>query len=133
MLRSPVLPGQDARDHRAAFLGACAAIALTLTLSRGVLQTATLLLAGIVVAFLLGAVTSLLLLRSRTPGVRCILPCSGATGFLSWRSTGLLVCGLAICAVPTVLLSRGLDALSLGRGDSAVARNILAGDAARLF
>ncbi len=42
----------------AAFLGACAAIALTVTLSRGVLQTSSLLLAGIIVAFLSSAVTS---------------------------------------------------------------------------
>ena len=46
----------------AACLGACAATLLTISLSRGVLQTASLLLAGIVVAFLLSAVTSLLLL-----------------------------------------------------------------------
>jgi iron complex transport system permease protein len=98
----------------AAFLGACAAIALTLTLSRGVLQTATLLLAGIVVAFLLGAVTTLLLLRSPDTWRAMQSFLLGSTGFLSWRSTSLLVVAFAICVVPTVLLSRGLDALSLG-------------------
>ena len=98
----------------AAFLGACAAIALTLTLSRGVLQTPTLLLAGIVVAFLLGAITSLLLLRSPDTWRAMQSFLLGSTGFLSWRSAGLLAVVFAICAVPTALLSRGLDALSLG-------------------
>ena len=46
----------------AACLGAAGAIVLTLALSRGVVQTASLLLAGVVVAFLLSAITSLLLL-----------------------------------------------------------------------
>lgn len=97
-----------------AFAGACLAIALTLALSRGVLQTAGLLLAGIVVAFLLSAVTSLLLLRSPETWRAMQAFLLGSTGFLSWRSVTLLMGVFVICAVPTVLLSRGLDALTLG-------------------
>jgi len=46
----------------AACIGAAAATLLTVSLSRGVLQTSNLLLSGIVVAFLLGAITQLLVL-----------------------------------------------------------------------
>ncbi|MGA2778746.1 MAG: iron ABC transporter permease [Steroidobacteraceae bacterium] len=98
----------------AACIGACAAIALTIMLSRGVLQTANLLLAGIVVAFLLSAVTSLLLLTKpeiwRTMQVFLL----GSTGYLSWTSACLLGAVFLICFVPAALLARGLDALSLG-------------------
>jgi iron complex transport system permease protein len=97
-----------------AFVGACGAIALTLALSRGVLQTASLLLAGIVVAFLLSAVTSLLLLSSPDTWRAMQAFLLGSTGFLSWRSTVLLAAVFVACAFPTVLLSRGLDALTLG-------------------
>ena len=97
-----------------AFVGACGAIALTLALSRGVLQTASLLLAGIVVAFLLSAVTSLLLLSSPDTWRAMQAFLLGSTGFLSWRSTVLLAVVFVACVVPTVLLSRGLDALTLG-------------------
>jgi iron complex transport system permease protein len=98
----------------AACIGACVAIALTIMLSRGVLQTANLLLGGIVVAFLLSAVTSLLLLTKpeiwRTMQVFLL----GSTGYLSWTSAALLGIVFCICIVPAALLARGLDALSLG-------------------
>jgi iron complex transport system permease protein len=38
----------------------------------------------------------------------------GTTGFLGWRSAGLLACVFAGCALPALLLARGLDALTLG-------------------
>ncbi len=38
----------------------------------------------------------------------------GSTGFLSWRSTAILGVVFVTCVVPTVLMSRGLDALMLG-------------------
>ena len=98
----------------AAFVGAAAGIALTLTLSRGVLQTASLLLAGVVVAFLLSALTSLLLLRSPDTWRAMQSFLLGTTGFLGWRSAGLLALVFAGCLIPAVLLSRGLDALTLG-------------------
>lgn len=98
----------------AAFVGACGAMILTLSLSRGVLQTANLLLAGVVVSFLLSAVTALLLLSA--PNVWRTLQgfLLGTTGFLSWSSVILLFSTLIACAVPAILLSRGLDALTLG-------------------
>jgi iron complex transport system permease protein len=98
----------------AAFLGAAAGITLTLTLSRGVHQTTNLLLAGVVVAFVLGALTSLFLLQSPDTWRAMQSFLLGTTGFLGWRSTALLAVVFAGVAVPTVLLSRGLDALTLG-------------------
>jgi iron complex transport system permease protein len=98
----------------AAFVGAAAGITLTLTLCRGVLQTASLLLAGVVVAFLLSAVTSLLLLRSPDTWRAMQSFLLGTTGLLGWRSAGLLAFVFVGCLVPAVLLSRGLDALTLG-------------------
>ena len=102
-----------------AFIGAFAAVALTLTLSRGVLQTASLLLAGIVVAFLLSAVTSLLLLSSPETWRAMQVFLLGSTGLLGWQSTALLSTALIICIVPTLLLSRGLEALTLGEETAA--------------
>ena len=98
----------------AACIGACAAIALTILLSRGVLQTANLLLAGIVVAFLLSAVTSLLLLTKPEIWRAMQVFLLGSTGYLSWTSASLLGVVFCACIVPAALLARGLDALSLG-------------------
>lgn len=103
----------------AACIGAAAATALTILLSRGVLQTTSLLLAGIVVASVLGAVTSLILL-SRPEIFRAMQTfLLGSTAFLSWSSVGLLGTVLGICLVPALLLSRGLDALTLGEDTAA--------------
>ena len=98
----------------AACIGACAATLLTVTLSRGVLQTASLLLSGIVTAFLLSAVTSLLLLTKPEIWREMQTFLLGTTSFISWSSAVLLGIVLCICIVPAVLLSRGLDALTLG-------------------
>jgi iron complex transport system permease protein len=102
-----------------AFFGAAAAVALTLALSRGVLQTTSLLLGGIVVAFLLSAVTSLLLLSSPETWRAMQVFLLGSTDLLGWRSTGLLFITWVICTVPALLLSRGLEALSLGEETAA--------------
>lgn len=102
-----------------AFIGAVSAVALTLALSRGVLQTTSLLLGGIVVAFLLSAVTSLLLLSSPETWRAMQVFLLGSTSLLSWQSTGLLSITLVICIVPAVLLARGLEALSLGEETAA--------------
>jgi iron complex transport system permease protein len=98
----------------AACIGACAATLLTISLSRGVLQTASLLLAGVVVAFLLGATTQLLLLAKPEIWRTMQTFLFGSTGFISWSSAALLGGVLCLCIVPAILLSRGLDALTLG-------------------
>lgn len=103
----------------AACVGAAAATALTITLSRGVLQTASLLLAGIVIAFVLSAVTSLILLSKPDIWRAMQTFILGSTGFLSWSSVALLGAVLCVCAVPAIVLSRGLDALTLGEDTAA--------------
>jgi iron complex transport system permease protein len=98
----------------AASVGAGVATAFTLALSRGVVQTSRLLLSGIVVGFLLSAVTSLLLLTRPETWRTMQVFLLGSTGYLGWSSTLLLVVIFVACLVPAVLLSRGLDALTLG-------------------
>ncbi len=98
----------------AACIGAGAATLLTVSLSRGVLQTRSLLLSGVVVAFLLGAITQLLLLTKPDIWRSMQTFLFGSTGFISWSSAGLLGIVFCLCIVPASLLSRGLDALTLG-------------------
>jgi iron complex transport system permease protein len=98
----------------AACIGAAAATALTIALSRGVLQTASLLLAGIVIAFVLSAVTSLILLTKPDIWRAMQSFILGTTGFLGWSSAMLLGVVFVICLIPAVGLARGLDALTLG-------------------
>jgi iron complex transport system permease protein len=98
----------------AASVGACAAIVLTIGLSRGMLQTSRLLLSGIVVGFLMSAVTALLLL-TRPDTFRVMQAfLLGSTAFVGWSSSMLLAIVFFACIVPAILLSRGLDALTLG-------------------
>ena len=87
---------------------------LTISLSRGVLQTASLLLSGIVVAFLLGAITQLLLLaQAGDLAQHADLPARQHRlhQLVLGRSARRVFC---LCVVPASLLSRGLDALTLG-------------------
>lgn len=98
----------------AACVGAGGAIALTMILSRGALQTASLLLSGIVVAFLLSAVTSLLILTKPDVWRAMQTFLMGSTGYLSWSSVVLLGSVFVVCMVPATVFARGLDALTLG-------------------
>jgi len=98
----------------AACLGAGGATLLTISLSRGVLQTRSLLLSGVVVAFLLGAITQLLLLTRPEIWRSMQSFLFGSTAFISWSSAGLLGIVFCLSILPAVLLSRGLDALTLG-------------------
>ncbi|MBL0418883.1 iron ABC transporter permease [Ramlibacter sp. AW1] len=98
----------------AAFLGAVLAVALTLTLARGVQHTLRLLLAGVVVGVVLGSLTSLVMLT--TPQILQAMQAFmlGSTAFLGWTSAVLMLgVGLA-CLVPALALSRALDGLALG-------------------
>jgi iron complex transport system permease protein len=113
----------------AACIGACAAIALTIMLSRGVLATASLLLAGIVVAFLLSAVTSLLLLSKPDVWRAMQAFLLGSTGFSELVVGGLARRGYASCVVagrPVVARTRRAQSR---RGHGAVAGAVAAGAA----
>ena len=103
----------------AAFVGALAGVALTLSLARGAVQTLRLLLAGVVVGVMLGAVSDLLTVASPDAlrGKQAFM--LGSTSFLGWQALALLAAGLVLLAALAQRNARALDALTLGE-DSAV-------------
>lgn len=98
----------------AAFMGAVLAVLLTLALARGVQHTLRLLLAGVIVGVVLGALASLIsMLR---PDVLLSMQgfLLGSTSFIGWTSCLLMLAVLIVCILLALTLSRVLDALSLG-------------------
>ncbi len=98
----------------AAFVGAVLAVLLTLLLARGVQHTLRLLLAGVVVGVVLGAITSLLLLL--TPDIMQAMQSFmlGNTGFIGWTSCAIMAAACLVCGGAAWLLSHVLDGLALG-------------------
>ena len=98
----------------AAFIGAVAAVLLTLALARGVQHTLRLLLAGVVVGVVLGAFSSLVTLLS--PDILQAMQAFmlGSTGFVGWVSCVVLAAVLLPCVIFSWLLARVLDGLALG-------------------
>jgi iron complex transport system permease protein len=98
----------------AAFVGAVLAVLLTLVLARGVQHTLRLLLAGVIVGVVLGAMGSLITLMRPDvlQGMQGFL--LGSTSFVGWTSCVLMVTVLLVCTVVALVFSRVLDALSLG-------------------
>jgi iron complex transport system permease protein len=103
----------------AAFVGALAGVSLTLTLARGAVHTLRLLLAGVVVGVLLGAISDLITVASPDAlrGKQTFM--LGTTSFLGWPALAMLAMGLAATIAVGLRLARALDALTLGE-DSAV-------------
>lgn len=102
----------------AAFVGALAGVSLTLTLARGAVHTLRLLLAGVVIGVLLGAVSDLITVVSPDSlrGKQAFM--LGSTGFLGWNALALMLAGLTLLVVLAQRHARALDALTLGE-DSA--------------
>ena len=98
----------------AAFVGAVLAVLLTLALSRGVGHTLRLLLAGVVVGVVLGAMTQLVLLLSPDSLQAMQAFMLGSTAFVGWISFALMAIVWLVCVVASWLLARVLDGLSLG-------------------
>jgi iron complex transport system permease protein len=98
----------------AAFAGAVLAVLVTLGLAKGVQHTLRLLLAGVVVGMVFGALAALVMFW--VPDVMRAMQAFllGSTGFLGWSSVGLLATLFAISLAVAVGCSRALDALSLG-------------------
>jgi len=103
----------------AAFVGAVAAVLLTLTLARGVQHTLRLLLAGVVVGVVLGALGSLTM--QLAPEVMQTLQAFilGSTGFVGWSACALMAAVLLPCLVVAWAYSHVLDGLSLGEATAA--------------
>jgi iron complex transport system permease protein len=102
----------------AAFVGALTGVTATLLLARGAEHTTRLLLAGVVVGVLLGALNDLVTLFSPDAlrGKQSFL--LGQTGLLGWPSVTVLALALLATLPLAWRLSRVLDALALGE-DSA--------------
>ncbi|GAB4399514.1 MAG: iron ABC transporter permease [Rhodoferax sp.] len=98
----------------AAFVGAVGAVLLTLALSKGVQHTVRLLLAGVVVGVVLGALTHLVLLASPESLQAMQAFMLGSTAFVGWTACALMALTWALASAAGALLARGLDALSLG-------------------
>ncbi len=98
----------------AAFVGASAAVLLTLTLAKGMQHGLRLLLAGVVVGVVLGAVKELILLS--TPQIMRSMQAFmlGTTAFINWHGVLLLLLLLIVCLIAALAGRRTLDALSLG-------------------
>ena len=98
----------------AAFVGAVAAVLLTLLLAKGVQHTLRLLLAGVVVGVVLGAVSSLILLLS--PDIMQAMQSFmlGSTAFVDWTACAVMASVLAASVVAAWMMSHVLDGLALG-------------------
>lgn len=103
----------------AAFVGALLGVSLTLMLSKGAQHTTRLLLAGVVVGVVLGALNDLVTLISPDAlrGKQVFL--LGSTGFLGWPSVIVLGAALALTLPLAWRLARVLDALTLGEDSAA--------------
>ena len=102
----------------AAFLGAMAAVSLTLLLAQGVGSPLRLLLAGVVVGVVLGAFSSLLL--TLAPEVMLAVQgfMLGSTSFLGWSSVLVLAVSWLICLPVGLWMGRALDGLQLGEASA---------------
>lgn len=98
----------------AAFIGAVLAVLLTLLLAKGVQHTLRLLLAGVIVGVVLGAITSLVMLL--TPEILQSMQSFmlGSSGFVDWTASMVMAVVLLICMAGAWMLSHVLDGLALG-------------------
>ena len=98
----------------AAFLGATGAVLLTLLLAKGVQHTLRLLLAGVVVGVVLGALSSLILLL--TPDIMQAMQSFmlGSTAFVGWNACAVMVTTFCASLLAAWLMSHVLDGLALG-------------------
>lgn len=103
----------------AAFAGALVGVTLTLVLAQGAVHTTRLLLSGVVVAVLLGALSDLVTVVSPDAlrGRQAFL--LGSTSFLGWKAVTLLGVGLALLLALARRHARALDALTLGEDGAA--------------
>jgi len=103
----------------AAFLGAVAAVLLTLALARGAQQTLRLLLAGVIVGVVLGALKDLISIASADILQALQGFMLGTTGLLGWGACALMAAVLAACLLGGWMLAPVLDGLALGEDTAA--------------
>ena len=97
-----------------AFLGAAGAVVLTLVLAKGVQHTLRLLLAGVIVGVVLGALRDLVELAS--PDILQAMQAFilGSTAFVGWIACTLMAAAWGLCSLLAWVLARALDGLTLG-------------------
>ncbi|PJI98222.1 iron complex transport system permease protein [Acidovorax sp. 69] len=102
-----------------AFLGAAGAVVLTLLLAKGVQHTLRLLLAGVIVGVVLGALRDLVELAS--PDILQAMQAFtlGSTAFVGWMACVLMAVAWGLCSVVAWMLARALDGLTLGESTAA--------------
>jgi len=102
-----------------AFLGAALAVMLTLLLAQGVQNTLRLLLAGVVVGVVLGAVRDMLELAY--PDILQSMKAFGlgSTAFVGWQACALMALALVLGLAVAWSLARVLDGLTLGEATAA--------------
>ncbi|MDM0057253.1 FecCD family ABC transporter permease [Variovorax fucosicus] len=98
----------------AAFLGAVVAVLLTLLLARGVQQTLRLLLAGVIVGVVLGAMKDLITIASADVLQAIQGFMLGSTGLVGWSGCGVMAALGAVCLFLGWALAPVLDGLALG-------------------
>ncbi|WP_077002750.1 iron ABC transporter permease [Variovorax sp. KK3] len=98
----------------AAFVGAVAAVMLTLVLARGVQQTLRLLLAGVIVGVVLGAVKDLISIASADILQALQGFILGSTGLVGWSACVVMGALGAACLLLAWMLAPVLDGLALG-------------------
>jgi len=98
----------------AAFAGAVLGVVLTLALAKGVQHTLRLLLAGVIVGVVLGAVRDLVSVAA--PDILQAMQgfTLGSTGFVGWAACGVMAAMLLAAVLVSAVLGRVLDGLALG-------------------
>jgi iron complex transport system permease protein len=103
----------------AAFAGALASVLLTLALARGVQHTLRLLLAGVVVGVVLGALGQLVMMVRPEVMLAMQAFLLGTTSFVGWTSCLLMGAVCLLCLLVAGPLAHVLDGLSLGEATAA--------------
>ncbi|MBA4264730.1 MAG: ABC transporter permease [Comamonadaceae bacterium] len=98
----------------AAFAGAVLGVALTLALAKGVQHTLRLLLAGVIVGVVLGAVRDLVTIAEPDTLQAMQGFVLGSTGFVGWSACGVMAAALLGTLMVAASLGRVLDGLALG-------------------
>ncbi|MDO8906628.1 iron ABC transporter permease [Hydrogenophaga sp.] len=98
----------------AAFAGAVLGVMLTLALAKGVQHTLRLLLAGVIVGVVLGAVRDLVTIAEPDTLQAMQGFVLGSTGFVGWTACIVMAAALLGCLLVAALLGRVLDGLALG-------------------
>ena len=98
----------------AAFAGALLAVLLTVALAGGVAQGTRLLLGGVVVGVVLGALTSFLVFLAPNVLLNMQGFMLGSTALLNWSAVLRMTAIGAVCVLIAMSLAKPLDALQLG-------------------